>query len=896
MRAGPGRWALGPGLYRLLLRLFPRAFRERFGADMAAVFADRAAEARRAGRLTALRWWARTIADAMRHGVAERRATSSVRARGDGLMRGLVQDVRFAVRLLARKPGLTGAAVLSLGVGLAAAGAVTSLLDAAGFRPVAMTDPLTLVQVQRIEKGGASRSVSWDAFTTIRDSTRTLAAVGAAEGHGVAVSGGDEAPAVAMMEVVSSSYLRTLGVRPAIGRDFGVDEDQVGALPVAVISPHVWRTRFGADPHVAGRTVELNRTPVTVVGVLPDDFPGLNPFVRVDVWIPFATLPALLPAAQSARSFTADLNDLTVVARLQPGIALSQVNDELDAIARAMPRVAGSPGPSRYTAAPEEDIRLGGLRSVRLMVWGLVGLVVLVGCANVAGLLASQADARRRELAVRATLGATRGRLVRQLLTESMVLALASAACALMLAWWLIGAFPALVPPYSIPLAVDTRFDLRVILMTCGVALATVLAFGVSPAVSAARRGLTQRLARFAGAESSRLRWWSGRNVLVVSQIAASLVLLVAGTLLVRGIRSSGRLDPGFTLRSALLVTTAPVVAGYHDVEARAFFATLLDRASHLPGVSGAALTRRVPFSLDGGGAAKDVEIPGSAATAAAPMHVHYTAVSPSYFAVMGVHLLEGRGFAATDGPTAPPVALVNATMAKTYWPGGNAVGQRIVIRGTGTVEVVGVAEDGKYNSLTEAPDPFLFLPLNQAPSSEQTLILRTARDPGALAPLVRSAIAQLDPRMPVLQVVTLDEHMRLATLDVRLSGTIVGALAVAALVLSVAGLYGVIAFVVSRRTREVGIRIALGARPADIRHRVLGYGAALGASGLLVGLPLARLAAEALGGTLYGISPSDPPTYASVSLVVLVVAVAAAWAPARRAMRVDPVSVLRAE
>ncbi len=544
---------------------------------------------------------------------------------------------------------------------------------------------------------------------------------------------------------------------------------------------------------------------------------------------------------------------------------------------------------------PELTARRNGLVVVAMLLWAVVGLVLLVACANVAGLLLGRAGPPRREMAIRVALGAGRGRLVRQLLTESLLLAGLGCGGGLVLGYGLVRSLPGLLPTLAFPIGLSFPFDFRVIAITIAAAVVTVLVFGLGPAFTAARSGIAGAARTPAGDRTTRR--WPARHMLVVAQIAVSFVLLLSGAGFVRAFRHAQDIDPGFQVRPMLLVTMAPGVVGYDGARAREFFRELVARASAQPGVQQVGLARRIPLDANGGGAVREVTPPdGRPLPDGARLRIRFNSVSPNYFSMMGTRLRAGRVFTSNDTSASQKVVVINETMARQYWPAAGALGQSLHVDGIGECVIVGVVQDGKYLSLYEDPQPYLFFPLDQLPSGELTLMVRTDADLAAGAQSVREVLKSLDPRMPFMQVLTLEEHTRFGSYETRVASTVLGYLGGVGLVLSLTGLYGVVTFVVARRTREIGIRMALGARPSDIFRNVLARSLALAGAGVGAGAVLAWIATRGIAGSMYGINPAEPMMFVVTGLALVLVSAGASIWPARRAMRVDPVNALRSE
>jgi len=823
-----------------------------------------------------------------------------------------LRDLAQAFRSFRHEPGVAFIAVLSLAIGLGGTAGAASLLDAFGFRPPAVRAPGGLVEIQTSQRHERFGPVSYADYEDLRDRTTTLAGLSAYGTKGGGLSGPEAPPEIVLMNVVSPDYFATLGVGAARGRTFLTSGASAGAAPAVVISDSLWQRRFGRAADIPARSLVLNGASCAVIGVLPPAFTGLLPHLSPDVWIPYATWASIMSGGRRPAPRRDD-RWFMLVGRLKTppswrdrmletlGVvppAVKAAERDADAVVAALGNAYPQTNPDqRAEVIAETAARRGGLMSVALLLWGVVGLVLLVGCANVAGLLLGRAEHRRREMAIRIALGASRRRLVVQLLTEGLALAAVAGAAGLTIGFWIVRSLPSLLPPLALPLGFSFRLDLRVVLVTLGMAAATVIVFALGPALTSTRSGIAH--AARADTAGGPARRWSVRNVLVVAQIAVSFVLVVSGLLFVRGLRSAQRIDAGFEVRPMLLATIAPAAIGYDNAHAQIFFQELVDRLSATAGIEQVSLAQRIPLDASGGGAAREIEPPdGVPLPNGAPLAIHYDSVGPNYFGMMRTRVLSGRVFSARDTATAAKVVVVNDTMARKYWPDGTAVGRTIHVTGTsgGVFEVVGIVQDGKYNSLGESPDPYCFFSLAQAPTSELTLMVRATSSPEAAAAIVRDVLKQLDPRMPTMGMMTLAEHMRFAFYESHLATVVIGTLAGAGLLLSLVGLYGVVAFVVARRTREIGVRMAIGARPGHIFRAVLARALLLALGGIVIGAAAALVVTRALAGEVYGVSPSDPLSFTGTAVLLSTVSALASWWPARRAMQVDPVRALRIE
>jgi predicted permease len=662
-----------------------------------------------------------------------------------------------------------------------------------------------------------------------------------------------------------------------------------------MLADRFWQRRYGADPAMVGRAIDLNGIAVEVVGVVPATFNGLNPIVAPDLWVPLNTLRQITRATeQTWAASLANERDFNIMGRLATGATIEALQSQLDSAAAQM--AAERPDirhDTKLLAELDRDVRRRPALMLAGMAGTLIGLVVLVGCANVTGLLLGRAELRRRDMAMRAALGATRARLVRQLIAESLVLAAGAAALGLFASWWLIRAVPALLPNIGVPLGFEFRFDAHVLGITALATLATIGVFGVFPALAATRVNLTDPM------KLDRISGWSGgrmafRRVLVAGQVAVAMALVVSSGLVLRNLWNTEKIPLGFTPRPALLVSVAPgVIPTYRAETTRQFFHDFADALTATPGVTAVTMATRIPFSASGGGATREVDIPGTRDANGRLPQIHYTSVAPNYFQVMGTRMLQGSGFPARIDASDSKLVVINDAMARKYWPAGNALGQVLRVTDAGTFEIAGIVETGKYNSVTEDPDPYLFFANDQMPSGEMTFVI-AAPQPGAIAAAVRATLSKIDPRMPTLTMMTLDEQLGFAMYQARILAGAVTSLGSAGLGLSLIGLYAVISFLVTRRRREIGVRMALGAQPRDVVMDVLKQTGVVAGWGVVAGLVLGGIAASYLANSLVGVRPFDPATYLVATVVVGLACLVAVWQPSRRAARVDPAVTLR--
>lgn len=819
-----------------------------------------------------------------------------------GRLARLVHDVRHAFRGLARTPGFTSVAMLTLAIGIAAMTTVFSWVQAVFLEPLrGVPDHASLRLVSGRSRDGEERPFSVPDFRDLQKACQngevpfdvasfSLTTVNLVEG---------DRPERLWVSLVSGNFFEVLRVPAAAGRTFTPDEGSA-PHPVAVLSHRLWQRRFRGDPGLVGRAIRLNGAPYTVVGVAGPDFYGADIGSSTDLWIPVAMEQRILGG--ESRWNQRGRNWMEAIARLRPGATDEQAGPALAAVsarlAAAWPESGGGVTHHlyRFWNAP-------GSREPRLVltVAGAMALLVLVlACANVANLLLVRALGRRREAAIRLALGASRGGMIQLLLAEGLVLAGLAGVAGLLASLWSQQLFRKLAPVADLPPSPPPALDLRVLGFTAAVALSTGILFSLAPAFQMAGPRLAAVL-RDEGAAVSGGRKARLRSVLVVVQVALSCVLLISAGLFARGLREAARLDPGFSARRVLFASLDVFPNGYSEARGRVFYRELLRRLAALPGVEAATAAMQLPLS--GTFSSTDVEIAGYVPKPEEEMSVGFNVVGPQYFETMGIDVLRGRGISLQDDERAPAVVVVNETMARKYLmqggmqggPDGNALGGTIRWRGR-DLTVVGIVRDGSYRRLREDPLPYMYVPLLQSYLSATVLHVRTAGDPEALAEAVRAEVRRLDPTLPLSGLKTMERHLRRATFAPRLLATFLGGLGTIALLLSTVGLYSVIRYAVSQRTREIGVRLALGARPAEVARLVLGQGLFLALLGTVLGLAAAFATARLLASQLYGVSATDPLVFTVAVLLLAAVSALASWLPARQAATVDPMVALRAE
>jgi putative ABC transport system permease protein len=814
-------------------------------------------------------------------------------------------DIRYGLRQVMRNPGFAAVAILTLALGIGANTAIFSVVNGVLLRPLPYVRPERLTMIyghwQLKKQAELSEPEYWD----MREQARSFGRI-AAFADGSANLTGSGAPERLMTGYMTADMLPLLGVAPALGRTFTADEDLPGRPTVVLLSDGLWRRRFAGDRRVIGRQVMLDDAPATVIGVMPPDFqlPRHYAGAAMEAWAPLALDP-------SANRGDRGWHYLDVVGRLSDGVTLDAVDREVSALMTRMKDTY----PGQY--APEFngsvggviDVVTGSVRPAMLVLLGAVAILLLIACANVAALLVARADGRAREMAIRTALGANRGRLIRQVLTESIVLAAAGGALGLILAVWGVHALVLVAPP-SIPRLDAVTIDGQVLVFTLTVSLLTGMLFGAAPALHSLKANVTDGLTdggRSGTAGRVRHRF---RRALVVGQIALGLVLVTGSGLLVQSFLHLRSVDPGFDPDHLLTARVDLTAVRYpENPKIWAFYGELIRRVAALPGVEAAAAARALPMTgrLDIGDWSFVME--GRYSLPPKPeerRHADWQVVTPDYFGTMRIPMRQGRAFEDRDDRSAPGAIIINETIAKQVWPNGDAIGQRVLLGG-GSVDstwrtVVGVVGDVRHRGLDVAPRPEMYMPEAQWPGGTGTaqrslyLAIRTSGDPALLANPLRATLRAIDPDVPLAEVQTMSDALGSWAAERKLTMLIVTLFAALALTLGAVGIYGLMAHLVAERTREIGIRIALGAVPGEILRLLGRQGTAMAATGIALGLVGSLAATRLLGGMLFQVRPTDPPTFAGTAIVIAVVAAIASLIPAIRATRVDPVEALRGE
>ena len=810
----------------------------------------------------------------------------------------LISDVRYSVRSLLKNPGLTLAAVLSLGLGIGANTTIFTWVQAILFRPIPMAADPGGIRIAAMEnREGQSRSWSYPNFQDFRDRT-TLMQVTAQDDQTYSIAV-DQTADRAWGGLVSGNFFEVMGVRPAAGRLFTAQDDITpGGHPVAVISHAYWQRRFAGDPSIVGKQVTINNAPMTIIGVAQEGFIGAFMGISSSAWVPMAMQKEMMGGDRLNQRGNGWFQTLV---RLKPGVSAEQAQAEATSIMSQLEQEYKNFNDGRrlrIVATWEASFGAATvMRPLLAVLSTLVALVLVIACANVANLLLSKAVGRRREIAVRLSLGASRARLVRQLLTESLLLALVAGSLGVVLAYWTMDVIMAFVPPIDMPFDLGLRMDGTTLLFALAVSVATGVLFGLVPALQASSPQTVHALKEEGRTGSGGRTTGRLRNALVVAQVAVCLVLLVGATLFLRSFIAAQSLSPGFNPDNMVTASMDMFPSGYAGARSREFQRRLIDTLEALPGVRSAAFATRMPLGM-GGNNSLGVAIDGYQPRENEEVVIAYSTVGEGYFETLGIPIRQGREYNATDTVDSPPVVVINESMAKRYWPDGNALGGRVRM-GSNTHEVIGIAADSKYSAINERPFPQLFYPMMRGEPATLRLFVRTAGDPAPMVAEVRNAIRSLDPALPVYDSRTVTEHMQVAVFAQRMAANLLGAMGVLALLLAAIGLYGVMAYAVSQRTQEMGIRLALGASPSALLTMMVRQGMRLTTVGLVIGLALALGSFGSIGAVraiLPGISPLDPLTFIAVPIVLGLIALVATLVPARRAGRVDPIVALRVE
>jgi predicted permease len=812
-------------------------------------------------------------------------------------MKSLLQDIRYGWRTLTKSPGFTAVALLTLALGIGANSTIFSWINSTLLNPLpGASDASGLVSFARSATSINETAFSYPDLKDLRDNNKSFSGIAAFNMVPVGLTGVGK-PERIWGTVVSANYFDVLNVHPILGRGFTPEEEQqAGGAPAAVISYRLWQTHFGGQDSVIGQKININHHPFAIVGVTPPAFQGAQTGLRSELWIPLTMQQQVMQTADLLPM--REVNWLLLMGRLRPGVAAQQAQEEMTLL---LQRIALQYPDSHHSSNVVALFPLwrspiganGSLYLLLPMLLALAGVVLLLACANVANLLLVRSVARRREIAICLSLGAGRWRLARQLLVESLMLALAGGFAAMLLTSWTAGTLTHFIPATNLPIALSFGPDRIVFLATMAIAAATSLVFGILPAQRLSRLSplavLKENAVGASGApEKARLS-----GVLAIAQISLSLLLLICAGLFMRSFGNAARYDPGFNSDNVLLATFELFPAGYSGDRGPQFERQLVAKLEALPGVRSASLATWLPLGFTW--SSFKIQAEGYVPQHDESMEIGTAFVGPNYLKTMEIPLQSGREFTAQDTETKQPVVVINQAAADRYWPHQDAIGKRLFLDG-GWRTVIGVARTSNYARLREAPQPYIYLPLYQNYAPTAVIHVRTSGDAMAMASLVEKTVHQLDADLPLFDVMTLQSRVQIGSALQRIAGTFTGAFGIVAMILSAIGIYGVIAYTARQRTREIGIRMALGAQQSSVLKMVLSQGLRLTGLGVSLGLVFAFAFTRFFKALLFGVTSTDALTFVSVAFLLALVALAACYIPARRAMKVDPVIALRHE
>ena len=888
---------------RTLMKLYPRDLRRRHGAEMEDAMAHRMASLSGGPVRRTLRGIRFFVSDAL---AARRLGGGSTPPGGDPRSSGtrsfldsFLIDGKYAARRLVKTPLFTAVAALSLGLGIGANSAAFSVVNSILFRTFPAEDPESLVDVFTSDSGGFEYATSsYLDLVDLRAQNDVFSDVAGARTF-FAQAGPADAPRLVIGELVTGSYFPMLGTRARAGRLIGDDDDvQAGGHPVAVLGHAFWQDAYGGSPTAIGTEVRVNQRPYTVIGIAPESFNGTFPGLRADLWIPMAMTDAVMGATNSGQLENRGSRSMFLKARLLPGITADQAHASVRALSTRWSEELPETNENRLMSViPTTGVSINPavdryLAPVAVLLLAIVGLVLLVACTNLAGFLLARAEERRAEIGVRLALGATRANLIRQLLLESILLSLLGGVVGWMLATWTLDLIVGFQPPTPIPINLDLQIDGRVLAWAAFISLGAAMLFGLAPALQASKPELVSALK---GGESLlKGRRIALRDVMIVAQVSLSMVLLVGASLFLTSLQRAQRTDPGFHTGPAAVLWPNFELSGYSSEDANAIQDELTLRLAAAPGVSGVALSDWLPLGL--GVQTANVEIPGQPASPDRPEHdIDYANVSPSYHEVMGVPIVSGRAFTESDQDDAYPVAVVSEAFAERFWPGDDAVGRQILVSGRER-EIVGVARTTKVRTLGESPRAHLYLPHDRARPMGYQFVIRGSGTSSQLLAEARRVFDEIAPDVVLMETKTMEEHLALMLYPPRAAALMLSLFGGLALLLAAIGLYGIVSFAVSKRTREVGIRVSLGATRSRVTRLLVSSGMRLVLVGAGIGLVAALGVSTMLTRFLYGTEVRTLESFVLVPVLLAGVALGAAYLSARRAGRIDPIEALRGE
>jgi predicted permease len=812
-----------------------------------------------------------------------------------------IQDLRYGARMLAKNLGFSLIALLSLALGIGANTAIFSLVNTVLLRPFPVERSHELRSLAVQNKGGSVAAFSYLNYVDVRDRNEVLSDVYATRMAPMGVSHNGNNERVWGYEV-SGNYFQTLGIQPVKGRFFTPEEDRVPlANPLAVISYACWQKRFAGDPDIVGKDVAINGHKFNITGVAPEGFSGTDLIFLPEIWVPMTMQEWIEPGFSWLQQRSTQ--NIFVTGRLKSDVGSQQAEASLNLLMQQLGQEYPNENEGLTIKLMPPGFILPGIRdafvSFSAILLATVALVLLIACTNLASLMLARATKRRKEIAIRLSLGASRTQLIRQLLTESLLLAVLGGAAGLLLAIWIIDLVVAFKPPVDIPITMDLKMDWRVLAFSVVLSVVTSLLFGLVPALQATKSDVVTSLkdeAGIGGYRRSRLR-----SSLVVVQIALSLVLLIAAGLVLRSLQSLQTMNPGFNTENGLMMSFDVGLHGYDEARGKQFQRQIIERVGALPGVRSTALTDLFPLSINYNSSTVYVQGQPEVRGAEVPTSM-VASISPDYFSTMDIPVLAGRVFSQQDNENAARVAIVNESFVRRLMPDINtledAIGKQFSYRSFEGpfIRIIGIARDGKYWTIGEAPQPFSYTPLVQSYNASTILVVRSSVDPTTLVASIRQEFHNMDETLPVFGTKTLTEHMGFSLFPARVAAILLGSFGLIALLLAAIGIYGVMAYSVAQRTREIGIRMALGAQTGHVMRMVLKQGILLAVIGLSLGLLVALAVTQLMSSVLYGVSATDILTFILVPLLLATVALLACLIPARRAARVDPMVALRYE
>lgn len=814
----------------------------------------------------------------------------------------LLQDIRYSIRLLAKHPKFLAAALVSLVLAIGANGAIFSIINAVLVQPLPFHDPDRLVKVWETTRAKANdrRSVAHLTFSDWRDQNQVFEQMAAIYSTSFNLTG-DSDPERVRGELVSASYFPLLGVQAAMGRTFLPEEDRVpDAHPVTVISYDLWQNRYGGASDMVGKTIRLNDRNYTVVGIMPKGFKGSTGDKGIsaiaDVWIPMMMVSSIRPASALEDRGT---RWQEVIARLKPGVSIQQAQADMNTIAQTLENQYPNTNAGRGVLIVSlREEAFGKIRTALLILWGAAGFVLLIACANVANLLLARGTNRQREIAIRIALGASRNRLIRQLLTESIILALLGGGLGLLLANWSLNTLVKMIP-VTLPSFVNIKLDMFVMVIIFLVSLLSGVFFGLAPALAASRPDVIKGIKEGSDSGPKGINRLSLRSSFIIIEVAVALVLLISADLMIKSFMRVQAIDPGFNPDRVVSMRVNLPSQRYTEPQALDFSRRLTERMTAMPSVESFGLSSDVPLgeitnamfvSVEG----RPANIPGSES------RVYHHRVSPKFFTTMGIPILQGRDFNEQDAETAHGVIIIDESLAKNLWPGESALGMSVLPGGEGSPPhtIIGIVPDLKYRGVPNNPDtdPDVYIPLLQNPSRTLYMMVRTSADPSSMIPSFKRVVQSIDSELTVFNTATMRERINNETSHSRFSAQLLAILSILALTLAIVGIYSIVSYTVTRRYHEIGIRMALGAQRIDILKLIIKQGMVVVCVGIIIGLTLAFISTRVVASLLYGITATDWSTYLEASLLLSAVALAACAIPALAASKVDPIIVLKRE